>query len=110
MDSHLEVQQVVTCKGQTENKEMQMGHSGSVQPTPGEPLGRPGFEGDGWSLDSQLSWLQTPNHLLEDLGWSDSHSHTSIFVILQADHLLEIAGSVSVECLCCYMAGSCGRS
>lgn len=47
MDSHLGVQQVVTCKGQTENKEMQMGHSGSGQPTPGEPMGRTSFEGDG---------------------------------------------------------------
>lgn len=47
MDSHLGVQQVVTCKGQTENKDMQMGHSGSGQPTPGEPVGRTSFEGDG---------------------------------------------------------------
>lgn len=105
MDSYLGVQQVVTCKGQTlKTKKCKWDMLAQCRP-PRRALCRTSFEGDEWSLGSQLSWLQTTYLLLEDWGGPVLTITPCIIDILQACHLLEIAGKVSMKCLSCSMAG-----
>lgn len=58
---------------------------------PRRALCRTSFEGDGWSLGSQFSWLQTTDLLLEDWGGPVLTITPCIIAILQARHRLEIA-------------------
>lgn len=92
MDSYLGVQQVVTCKGQTLKTKKCKWDMLAQCSLPRRALCRTSFEGDGWSLGSQLSWLQTTDLLLEDWGDLVLTTTPCIIDILQARHLLEIAG------------------
>lgn len=92
MDSYLGVQQVVTCKGQTLKTKKCKWDMLAQCSLPRRTLCRTSFEGDGWSLGSQLSWLQTTDLLLEDWGGPVLTTTPCIIDILQARHLLEIAG------------------
>lgn len=105
MNPYLGVQQVVTCKGQTLKTKKCKWDMLAQCSLPRRALCRTSFEGDGWSLGSQLSWLQTTGLLLEDWGGPVLTTTKCIIAILQACHLLEIAGNVSVKCLSCSMAG-----
>lgn len=91
MDSYLGVQQVVTCKGQTLKTKKCKWDMLAQCSHPRRALCRTSFEGDGWSLGSQLSWLQTTDLLLEDWAGPVLTITPCIIAILQACHRLEIA-------------------
>lgn len=109
MDSYLGVQQLVTCKGQTLKTKKCKWDMLAQCSLPRRALCRTSFEGDGWSLGSQLSWLQTTDDLLEDWGGPVLTTTPCIIDILQARHLSEIAGDSRWNVFPAPWLDACGR-